>query len=153
MFLQIISLILKHDSCTWSSNCDVAKNHKKKTWVKKTSTSTGSETKHKEPISRPLNKDILLKGKRRNYCSHCNLSGHFEKKCWKLHPEIHPTSSIKSVKETMQKETPPTTEKALLQKESTLRWLGKQWLLFLQTLIMLCYHYVNSLGWGRNSQR
>jgi hypothetical protein len=33
-----------------------------------------------------------------------------------VHPEIHPTSSIKSVKDPMQKETPPTTEKTLVAK-------------------------------------
>jgi len=56
----------KHDSCnmhscTRSSNRDVAKNHKKKTWVKKTSTSTGSATKQNETLSRPHDKEILLR--------------------------------------------------------------------------------------------
>jgi hypothetical protein len=58
----------KHDSfnmyyCTRSSNHNVAKNHKNKTWVMKTSTSTGSAIKQNETLSSPCDKKILLKGK------------------------------------------------------------------------------------------
>jgi hypothetical protein len=66
--------------------------------------STGSETKKKEPLSCPRDKEILLNGKRRNYCSHCNLSGHWEKKCWKLHPELRHTPSKKLLQASTKKE-------------------------------------------------
>jgi hypothetical protein len=25
-----------------------------------------------------------------NYCTHCNMIGHWIEKCWKLHPELGP---------------------------------------------------------------
>jgi hypothetical protein len=128
-------------SCTRSSNCDVAKNHKKKTWVKKTSMSTGSATNQKETLSRPHDKEILLKGTRRNYCSHCDLSGHWEKKCWKLHPQLRcnsrkkPTPALtkkEAVKELVINVPTPVFEETQLQKEGTFDWLCKKWLSFLQ---------------------
>ena len=53
----------KNDLCITSSTRDVAKNHKKKTWVKKTSMPTRSGTKKREPLSRPRENEILLKEK------------------------------------------------------------------------------------------
>jgi hypothetical protein len=91
MFNQIILLILRSMILAicilaLSSNRDVAKNHKKKTWAKKTSTSTGSAAEKRETLPHPRDKEILLNAKRRNFCSYCNISGHWEKKYWKLHP-------------------------------------------------------------------
>jgi hypothetical protein len=71
---------------------------------------------------------IQLNGKRKNFCSYCNISGHWEKKCWKLHLEIHHKSSRQLVKNPLKKEAPSTIEKTRLQKESAWCQLGsKNW--------------------------
>jgi len=30
----------------------------------------------------------------KNFFHHCNLSGHWEAKCWQIHPELHPRHHI-----------------------------------------------------------
>jgi hypothetical protein len=138
----------KHDSCKMHFHStfyrDVAKNHKKKTWVKKTSMSTGSETKKREPLSRPRDKEIMLKVKRRNYCNHCEMSGHWIGKCWKVHPQICPkrgkrvVQALAKKKEADEGVSPVTIipeadlQKDQLSKEHLFEWLSKQWLSFLR---------------------
>jgi hypothetical protein len=128
-----------------SSNHDVAKDRKKKTWVEKTSMPTGSGTKKREPLSRLHDKEILLKEKRRNYCTHCEISGHWEKKCWKLHPEIRQRPSNRQIAKTPTKKEAtkimehvinvpaPVSEEMRSQKEGTFDWLGKKWISFLHS--------------------
>jgi hypothetical protein len=33
-----------------------------------------------------------------NHCNHCNIDGHIEDKCWKLHPELNPKNHKKDAK-------------------------------------------------------
>jgi hypothetical protein len=33
-----------------------------------------------------------------NHCNHCNIDGHTEEKCWKLHPELNPKNHKKDAK-------------------------------------------------------
>jgi hypothetical protein len=33
-----------------------------------------------------------------NHCNHCNINGHIEEKCWKLHLELNPKNCKKDVK-------------------------------------------------------
>jgi hypothetical protein len=33
-----------------------------------------------------------------NHCNHCNIDGHTEEKCWKLHPEMNPKNHKKDAK-------------------------------------------------------
>jgi hypothetical protein len=33
-----------------------------------------------------------------NHCNHCNIDGHTEEKCWKLHPELNPKNCKKDGK-------------------------------------------------------
>jgi hypothetical protein len=54
------------------------------------STSTGSGTKQREPLSHPRDKKIRLKEKKRNYFTDCEMSGHWIGKCWKVHPQLCP---------------------------------------------------------------
>jgi hypothetical protein len=111
----------KNDFCIRSSNRDVAKHHMKKVWVKKTNVSTGSETKKKPHLPSPSVRNAWLNGKRRNFCSYCKINGHWEKKCWKLHPEIcHKPRSRQIMKEPVKKEAPSTIVKARLQCTLTL---------------------------------
>jgi len=91
-------------SCTRPSNRDVVKNHKKITWVKKTSMPTGSETRKKEPLSRPGENEILLKEKQMNYCTHCEMSGHWIGKCWKVHPQLRPKRGKRVIQALAKKE-------------------------------------------------
>jgi hypothetical protein len=131
-------------SCTRSSNHDVAKDHKKKVWVAKTSMPTGSETRQKEPLSRPRDKEIMLKEKQRNYCTHCEMSGHWIGKCWKVHPQLHPKRGKRVVQAPAKKEeadegvSPATIipeavlQKDQLSKEHLFEWLSKKWLAYLQ---------------------
>jgi hypothetical protein len=94
----------KNDYGHRSSNHDVAKDHKKKVWVEKTSMPTGSETRQKEPLSRPRDKEIMLKEKQRNYCTHCEMSGHWIGKCWKVHPQLRPKHGKRVVQAPAKKE-------------------------------------------------
>jgi hypothetical protein len=80
------------------SNRDVVKNQTNKMWVKKTDVSMRSETKQKKNLSYPPARNVQLNGKRRNFCNFCKISGHWEKKCWKLHPEIRHKSRKQNVK-------------------------------------------------------
>ena len=33
-------------------------------------------------------KKFLLKNENKNFYTHCEISGHWNDKCWKLHPEL-----------------------------------------------------------------
>jgi hypothetical protein len=33
-----------------------------------------------------------------NHCNHCNIDGHIEEKCWKLHPELNLNNREKDTK-------------------------------------------------------
>jgi hypothetical protein len=104
----------------------------------------GSGTKKREPLSRLCDKEILLKEKRRNYCTHCEINSHWEKKCWKLHLEIRHKPRNKQIAKTSTKKEDTkimehvinvpalVSEEMRSQKEGTFDWLGKQWLSFLQ---------------------
>jgi hypothetical protein len=34
----------------------------------------------------------------KNHCNHCNIDGHIEEKCWKLHPEMNLKNHKKDAK-------------------------------------------------------
>jgi hypothetical protein len=112
----------------------------KKVWVKKIDVSTGSETNQKPHLLSPPIMNGSLNGKRRNFCDYCKISGHWEKKCWNLHPEIrHKPSNTQIAKMPTKKEatkdlvvnvSTPISEETQLKKEDPLNWFGKKWIAF-----------------------
>jgi hypothetical protein len=143
------SFAYKRNDCFHrSSNRDVVKHQTKKMWVKKTDVSMRSEIKQKKNLTYPPTRNVQLNGKRRNFCNFCKISGHWEKKCWKLHPEIRHKSSKQNVKEPVKKEAPSTIGKARLRDESAWCWFGKQFIMFLQVLFLLCCKILSFMGAG-----
>jgi hypothetical protein len=66
------------------------------------------EISHEDHLWSPQGKkDSTLKNKGKNFCTHCNMSGHWNDKCWKLHPQLRK----KPVKESMQKKVENETIK------------------------------------------
>jgi hypothetical protein len=63
---------------------------------------------------------------RKNFCTHCNRSGHIEPKCWIKHPELKrdlPNSPNKGDKDSSNEGTSPKTEssKAVMSASSTIK--------------------------------
>lgn len=48
----------------------------------------GNETRKKNSLLG--SKTMSSSSKHKNLCTHCNISGHWVEKCWKLHPQLHP---------------------------------------------------------------
>jgi hypothetical protein len=70
--------------------------------------STEKETSHEEHLRIPHGKkDSTLNNKGNNSCTHCNMSGHWNDKCWKFHLELRKNL----VKEPMQKKVANVTVK------------------------------------------
>jgi hypothetical protein len=79
-----------------------------------------------------------------NYCTHCEMSGHWIGKCWKVHPQLHPKRGKRVIQAPVKKEeeddgASPTKiilevvlQKDQLSKKHLFEWLSKQWLSFLQ---------------------
>jgi hypothetical protein len=68
----------------------VAKCRKRKYLNMKLIMSTKKEARHEEYLPSPHGKKgSLSKSMGKNYCTHCNMSGHQMEKCWKLHPQLH----------------------------------------------------------------
>jgi hypothetical protein len=65
-----------------------------------------------------------------------------------LHPEIRHKSSKQNVKEPVKKEAPSTIGKARLRDESAWCWFGKQFIMFLQVLFLLCCKILSFMGAG-----
>lgn len=65
----------------------VARFHKRKELVKKMTMSIGIETK-KGSYHLSL-KTFVPRKAHKKFCTHCNISGHWIKKCWNLHPHLH----------------------------------------------------------------
>jgi hypothetical protein len=49
--------------------------------------------------------------KSHNYCTHCQMNGHWRRKCWKLRPELRGTPSKKPVPKSMQMEVGSSVKK------------------------------------------
>jgi hypothetical protein len=65
-----------------------------------------------------------------------------------LHPEIHHKSSKQNVKEPVKKEAPSTIGKARLRDVSAWCWFGKQFIMFLQVVFLLCCKISSFMGAG-----
>jgi hypothetical protein len=65
-----------------------------------------------------------------------------------LHPEIRHESNKQNVKEPVKKEAPSTIGKAQLPDESAWYWFGKQFIMFLQVLFLLCCKISSFMGAG-----
>ena len=98
----------KNDFCITYSNHDVAKHQTQKFWVKNIDESTRIETNQKPHLPSHLVRNAQLNGKRRNFCSYCNISGHREKRGWKIHPQLHCDSR--------KKPTPTPTKKGAMKE-------------------------------------
>jgi hypothetical protein len=70
---------------------------------------SGSKQKYHQDDSNEGKKKLKIKDKKtisiahqckdpRNHCNRCNIDGHTEDKCWKLHPKMNPKNNKKDAK-------------------------------------------------------
>ena len=78
--------------CHAPNHC-VAKCHIRKALVNKMNMSIGIETE--KGNSHPSLKIFVPRDAHKNLCTHCNISGHWVEKCWKLNPQLHPNKGNK----------------------------------------------------------
>ena len=97
--------------------------------------STRIETKRRK--SHPRLKDSEARGGQKKFFTHCNISGHWVEKCWKLFPQLHPGKG-KQIMQALEEEA--TIEKVAqdasipeaafkeekVQIEGSFTWLGKK---------------------------
>ena len=130
-----------------SANYGVVKHHTRKEWVKKTDFPTRRETKKNENVLNPPIMKTRWNGKRSNFCNFCKISGHWEKKCWKLHPEIRQESSKHMAKELVKK-APFTIQKTRLQERKAWFEFGKHFMMFLQVIFLIFCKISSFMGAG-----
>ena len=124
--------------CTFflSSNHCVDKCDKRKTINNAMFMSTRIETERRK--SHPKIKASELRGAQKVFCTHCNISGHWVKKCWKLFPNLHPSKGREImqapeeeaiIEKVAQDATIPETtlEEEKVQIDVSFTWLGKKW--------------------------
>jgi len=73
-----------------------------------------------------------------NFCTHCNMSGHWVKKCWKLFPQLHPSKGKKIMQAPEEEATKEkvaqdvtipeaASEEEKVQIKGSFTWLGRKW--------------------------
>ena len=78
--------------------------------------------------------------KYRNFCTHCNLSGHWTNKCWKLHLELGPKKDKQVMQVHEHHEVNKKEQHAINiheaedqpKEEGLLTWLSKKWISYLE---------------------
>lgn len=83
-------------------------------------------------------KTMSSSSKHENFYTHCNISGHWIEKCWKLHPQLHPKKGKKDMQAPEEEATKEKVvqvatiheanqEEEQVQVEGSFTWLGKKW--------------------------
>jgi hypothetical protein len=78
-----------------------------------------------------------------NYCTHCNMSGHWIERCWKLHPQLRIKMGKKIVHSLMKKGVAdervgqaPKIQEEKPKKENPLANFGKKWVTHIQDCLL-----------------